>query len=271
MKDPAILFYTQDFLVGTMLLTDEQVGKYIRLLCLQHQKGHLSKEHMLSICKTYDKDIFDKFAKDKQELYFNVRMEEEIIKRSKYSESRRKNAKNRGKKDKAYAKHMENENEDTLIGDMGGNKNPTKPEKTPSSDLPPTQRPEFLHKKLKGIFHDQWQNAQMEIAELDKDEKNYRKVSKMKEQFKYFIKWVRYYLELDEKYENMFRNSGLWGLQDQITWNNWKGLYQKKEDYEILKNKIGAMAEVKTKEPARIMNVLQTLTAWKNNDGIRKK
>ena len=38
-KDPAILFYTQDFLVGTMMMSDEQVGQYIRLLCLQHQKG----------------------------------------------------------------------------------------------------------------------------------------------------------------------------------------------------------------------------------------
>ena len=32
-KDPAVLFYTNDFLSRTFTMTDEQVGKYIRLLC----------------------------------------------------------------------------------------------------------------------------------------------------------------------------------------------------------------------------------------------
>ena len=41
-KDPAFLFYSNDFLTGTYTMTDEQVGKYIRLLCLQHQKGELA-------------------------------------------------------------------------------------------------------------------------------------------------------------------------------------------------------------------------------------
>jgi uncharacterized protein YdaU (DUF1376 family) len=38
-KDPAFLFYTSDFLTGTMFMTNEQVGIYIRLLCSQHQHG----------------------------------------------------------------------------------------------------------------------------------------------------------------------------------------------------------------------------------------
>jgi len=114
MKDPAFLFYTSDFLTGTMLMSDEQVGKYIKLLCLQHQKGRLSEKHMLSICKAYDQDIYEKFVKDHNNYYYNIRLEEEIIKRSKYTESRRNNAKGRNtntkKPIKAYAKHMENEN-----------------------------------------------------------------------------------------------------------------------------------------------------------------
>lgn len=48
-KDPAFLFYSNDFLSGTFLLSDEQVGKYIRLLCIQHQKGILTKKDMLNI------------------------------------------------------------------------------------------------------------------------------------------------------------------------------------------------------------------------------
>ena len=30
-KDPAVLFYTSDFLTGTMTMNDSQVGQYIRL------------------------------------------------------------------------------------------------------------------------------------------------------------------------------------------------------------------------------------------------
>lgn len=112
-KDPAVLFYTSDFLTGTTLMTNEQVGKYIRLLCIQHQKGVLSEKDMLKICETYDEDIFDKFEKT-EEGYFNKRMREEFEKRKKYSESR---ANNRKKKEdmnnicKTYDEHMENENE----------------------------------------------------------------------------------------------------------------------------------------------------------------
>ena len=67
---------------------------------------------MLSICIAYDKDIFEKFKKDNQGLYYNIRLEQEIIKRKKYTQSRRKNAS--GKR-KAYVKHMEDENEDVII------------------------------------------------------------------------------------------------------------------------------------------------------------
>lgn len=111
-KDPAVLFYTSDFLSGTYTMSDEQVGKYIRLLCLQHQKGRLSEKDMLNICKTYDVEIWSKFRKEKNE-FFNQKMEDETNRRRKYSESR---SKNRIKKDmnnicKTYEKHMETETE----------------------------------------------------------------------------------------------------------------------------------------------------------------
>lgn len=88
-------------------MTDEQVGKYIRLLCLQHQKGRLTEKDMFNICKTYDIDVFNKFIKE-GDIFYNERLEYETIKRKNYAESRRKNRE--GKK-KTYVKHMENENE----------------------------------------------------------------------------------------------------------------------------------------------------------------
>jgi len=115
-KDPAVLFYTSDFLSGTFTLDNEQVGKYIRLLCLQHQKGKLSEKDMLSICKAYDNEIWDKF-KIEDGLYYNERMFNETIRRQKFSESRRNNAKSPKKEStsKAYAEHMETETENITI------------------------------------------------------------------------------------------------------------------------------------------------------------
>ena len=114
-KDPAVLFYTSDFLTGTMLMTDDQVGKYIRLLCLQHQKGSLTEKDMLRICIEKDEDIYSKFDKTKHNFYFNKRMLNEAVKRANYSKSRSNNRKKRKikKKDmknisKRHVLHMEN-------------------------------------------------------------------------------------------------------------------------------------------------------------------
>lgn len=120
MKDPAFLFYSSDFLSGTMLMTDEEVGQYIKLLCLQHQKGHLKEKDMLNICKSYNEDIFSKFKKDEEGNYYNERLEYEANKRKAYSESRRNNRKKKDEKEtyekdmkkicNSYEEHMENEN-----------------------------------------------------------------------------------------------------------------------------------------------------------------
>ena len=112
-KDPAFLFYSSDFLTGTMFMSDAQLGKYIKLLCVQHQKGHLTEKDMLNICKRYDKDIFSKFVKDNDGNYYNVRLQKEIDKRKNYSKSRSENRKSKITFENicySYVKHMENEN-----------------------------------------------------------------------------------------------------------------------------------------------------------------
>lgn len=117
-KDPAVLFYTSDFLTGTMMMSDDQVGKYIKLLCIQHQKGALTEKDMLKICITRDEDIFSKFEKI-GEQFTNKRMRDEAEKRKNYSLSR---ANNRKKKEEdikdisnTHVPHMENENENKDI------------------------------------------------------------------------------------------------------------------------------------------------------------
>ena len=111
-KDPAILFYYQDFLVGTEFMTDEETGIYIRILCHLADKERLTKKQVLSICKAsaFTDNIQSKLKIDKNGFYYNQRMLEEKEKRLKFTESRRINAKG----GKAYAEHMvghmENEN-----------------------------------------------------------------------------------------------------------------------------------------------------------------
>lgn len=120
-KDPAFLFYSSDFLTGTMFMSDSQLGKYIKILCTQHQKGHLSEKDMLKICKRYDKDIFEKFVKDNNGKYYNIRLESEIAKRKEYSKSRSDNRKNKLTYENicfSYVKHMENENENININNI---------------------------------------------------------------------------------------------------------------------------------------------------------
>ena len=122
-KDPAFLFYSNDFLSGTFTMSDEQVGKYIRLLCLQHQKYELSEKDMLNICKSYDEDIYCKFTVIAGK-YFNERLRNEAERRKAYSLSRKENRestknslkikkeqKNGKTVSKSYVKHMETETE----------------------------------------------------------------------------------------------------------------------------------------------------------------
>jgi hypothetical protein len=114
-KDPAVLLYTNDFLSGTYTMTDEQVGKFIRLLCYQHQKGKLTEKDMQSICKGYDEDVYAKFQLV-DGYYINKRMYEEAEKRSKFTESRRNNASAKHML-KHMGNHMEDENENENINE----------------------------------------------------------------------------------------------------------------------------------------------------------
>ena len=120
-KDPAVLFYTSDFLTGVAFLSMEQRGQYITLLCEQHQNGHIPKNHMISVCGSLNSPVVKKFIVDEDGNYYNKRMENEAIKRANYCKSRSNPNAGRKKKksydnsydksyDKSYGNHTENEN-----------------------------------------------------------------------------------------------------------------------------------------------------------------
>lgn len=118
-KDPAFLFYSNDFTSGTQFFTNEEVGIYIRLMCAQHQHGRLSEKQVLFICNSLDCEVLKKFTKDDSGLYYNLRLENEIERRKKFSESRATNrlgkTKDKNNTRKTYVNHMETETETEII------------------------------------------------------------------------------------------------------------------------------------------------------------
>lgn len=116
-KDPAVLFYTSDFLSGTSFFTYEQKGQYITLLCQQHQLWEIPENHMISVCGSLDSPVIKKFVCENG-FYYNKRMRIEAEKRANYCSSRSNNKSGRPKKKiirKSYENHMENENENENI------------------------------------------------------------------------------------------------------------------------------------------------------------
>ena len=89
-KDPAFMFYPSDFMIGTFFMSDEEVGKYIRMLCIQHQQGRLSAEEMDLMCGNSSK-IRAKFVTDENGMYYNERLDEEIAKRRAFCDKQRNN------------------------------------------------------------------------------------------------------------------------------------------------------------------------------------
>lgn len=115
-KDPAFLFYSSDFLTGTMTMTNQQVGIYIRLLCFQHQHGQISVDDMQSLCGGIaDAKIVAKFTIDENGNYFNERLRNEMIKRQSHSNKQKENALKRWQcRGNAVAMPLENENENVI-------------------------------------------------------------------------------------------------------------------------------------------------------------
>jgi len=90
-KDPAFLFYPNDWIGGTMGMTFEEKGAYMELLMMQFNRGHMTT-HMVGqlVGQIWDK-IKDKFTQDEQGMWYNRRLEEEKNKRQKFTQSRRNN------------------------------------------------------------------------------------------------------------------------------------------------------------------------------------
>ena len=94
-KRPSFAFYSQDFIVGTMFMSDAQVGAYIRLLCWQHQKGRLAETLVKKI--TDDAEVLEKFVVDEDGLYYNKKLEKVMEDRKNFTERQSENGSKGGR------------------------------------------------------------------------------------------------------------------------------------------------------------------------------
>ncbi|QYJ68913.1 YdaU family protein [Flavobacterium litorale] len=124
MKDPAFPFYAQDFLVGTMHMTCEQTGAYIKLLAYQWVNLGIPKQRIGIIIGTGWENIWlsirDKFT-ERNGIYYNQRLEDEREKRARFKQKQSENGKKGGRPKKnptpTQQKPLENESEDEKEND----------------------------------------------------------------------------------------------------------------------------------------------------------
>jgi uncharacterized protein YdaU (DUF1376 family) len=180
-KDPAFLFYSSDFLIGTMFLSHEQKGMYIELLCIQHQKGPLTEAQIEKACGRLDPEVLEKFQVNKEGKYFNKRLEEEREKRAEHSRRQREKVMKRWNKSgntKENTKDipryyngnttvipLENENENEIIIENKKEKRVIKGkrEKTEEAELWPT-------------FNDFWDHYEKKVGDKEKISKKFCKL-----------------------------------------------------------------------------------------------
>lgn len=209
-KDPAFLFYPQDFLVGTMTMSDEQIGQYIKLLCLQHAKGgKLTERDILKITRTRDDDIFSKFAVDEEGNYFNQRLLDEVNKRIEHSIKQKENIMKRWNKEKetnvippynngnTSVLPLENENEDVIVN-KGINKSLKKEAIYFDDEILNKTFHDYMYMRKTKIKNGAMTNRAIELAVI--------------------------------KLNKYPTTTAIDMLNESIT-NNWKGIFELKEDY----------------------------------------
>ena len=160
-KDPAVLFYTSDFLSGCALMDMRERGQYITLLCLQRERGHMTMQEIIRAVKKPSDEVMSKFQKDDDGKYFNRRMELEIEKRDKHCQRQRENISKRWNKENDNSGMADGSacgNTTVLpLGNGNGNRNGNRKESSSISEkkrkkfIPPTLEDVSAYAKERGV------------------------------------------------------------------------------------------------------------------------
>lgn len=205
-KDPAFLFYPNDWIGGTMGMSFEEKGAYIELLMMQFNRGHMTT-HMIGqvVGQIWDK-IKHKFVQDEQGNWYNERLEIEKEKRKNFTKSRRNNISGNnqhskkkilsGHMDGHMTTHMENENVNENVNIIIKGK---KYLKNDFGNLPDqyiqsiTEQMFFIKQKRieKNKIHNLWEAFKLEKLTGDKFYNNESEV------YQHFTNWIK-----TQKFEN---------------------------------------------------------------------
>jgi hypothetical protein len=128
-KDPAFLFYPNDWVGGTMGMTFEQKGAYMELLMAQFNRGHMTTDMIAQLVGQHWDMIKVKFVQDENGLWYNQRLELEKERRKNYTQSRLNNrsgsnqhTKKKPKKQAHIGGHMTNHMENVNVDENIDNK-----------------------------------------------------------------------------------------------------------------------------------------------------
>jgi uncharacterized protein YdaU (DUF1376 family) len=209
MKDPAFLFYPNDYMGGTMGMTFEEKGAYMDLLVLQFNKGAFSIDQARKLLNGSFEKVWPALSEKFTEAdgkFSNKRLEDEKTKRASFSESRRKNrtSKNTSKShdntsDEHMTSHMENENEniiETVLGkDKGAGKGKPKIDENlpiPGHILEAAEMNQYtLHKNKHTEFvKSQW-GVFLKERNNDPPVKRMLYIRQPAELYQYFLNWIR--------------------------------------------------------------------------------
>ena len=116
-KDPAFLFYPNDYIGGTIGMTFEEKGAYVDLLMMQFNRGHMTS-HMIGqvVGQLWDK-LSSKFVQDGEGNWYNQRLEQEIERRKSYCNSRLNNKTGKNQHTSNVG-HMTSHTSSHMIGHM---------------------------------------------------------------------------------------------------------------------------------------------------------
>lgn len=210
-KDPAFLFYPNDWIGGTMGMTFEEKGAYMELLMTQFNRGHMTT-HMIGqlVGQIFDK-LQDKFKKDENGLWYNERLEQEKIKRQKYTKSRRNNisgenqhtkkSKNNEEKISGHmsghmTSHMENENINTF-NSLSSNKYSNEIKDSNSWD-----KEKKLFKNDEAYFYNICTEFKLTKEQIDKKIDEFIKQQELAQDYKIVKELKRHFLHWIKKHKN---------------------------------------------------------------------
>lgn len=119
-KDPAFLFYPNDWSGGTTIMNRLQRGGYLDLLLYQFQNREFSLDEAKIILGADFDTVWSvcerKFEKSQKGMYFNKKMREIILKRAAFTESRRENRKGKTKASSEIDKNNTSKTLDKQVG-----------------------------------------------------------------------------------------------------------------------------------------------------------